>query len=102
MIKSPTAHEISYGLVELNPDGTIQRANEEAKRLLISEESDTNYLFHRINNNEIKTKLHECFMGRANEFIVTIDNQPVFFYFIAPTTITMIISMSTCLTSTIY
>ncbi|WP_248278465.1 ATP-binding protein [Bacillus sp. DNRA2] len=81
MIKSPTAHEISYGLVELNPDGTIQRANDEAKRVLISEDGDSNYLFHRITNNEIKTKLHECFMGRANEFIVTIDNQPVFFLF---------------------
>ena len=42
---------------------------------------NTNYLFKRIENTEIKTKLHECFMGKANEFIVTIDSQPYFFLF---------------------
>ena len=81
MIKSPTSHDISYGLIELNPDGTIQKVNNEGKRLLLSDENDSNYLFHRIKNKEIKTKLHECFMGRANEFIVTIDTQPYFFLF---------------------
>ncbi len=38
-------------------------------------------IFQKIKNNEIKTKLHECFMGRSNEFIVTIDTQPHFFLF---------------------
>jgi rsbT co-antagonist protein RsbR len=81
LIKAPTAHEIPYGLVELGPDGLIKNVNQEALRLLISEESETNYLFQRIKNNEIKAKLHECFMGKLNEFIVTIDSQPYFFLF---------------------
>ncbi|MGJ7919022.1 ATP-binding protein [Neobacillus sp. LXY-4] len=81
MIKSPIAHEISYGLIELNPDGTIKKANSEAKRLLLSDDRDTNYLFHRVKNNEIKTKLHECFMGKTSEFFVTIEGQPYLFLF---------------------
>ncbi|WP_394232444.1 ATP-binding protein [Niallia oryzisoli] len=81
MIKSPMTNELLYGLIELSPEGTIQRANNEAKKLLFSEENDSNYLFHQIKNTEIKTKLHECFMGRANEFIATIDSQPYFFLF---------------------
>jgi rsbT co-antagonist protein RsbR len=81
LITSPVAHEILYGLIELNSDGAIQKINDEGKRLLISDEKDTNYLFHRIKNNEIKAKLHECFMGKSNEFIVTIDTQPYFFLF---------------------
>lgn len=81
MITSPTAREIAYGLIELNPNGMIQKVNEEGKRLILSDEKDTNYLFHRINNNDIKTKLHECFMGRCNEFIVTVDTHPYFFLF---------------------
>ncbi|WP_246197319.1 ATP-binding protein [Cytobacillus depressus] len=81
MIKSPTSNEASYGMIELNQDGTILKMNTVAKRLLISEESDSNNLFHRIKNNEIKTKLHECFMGKSNEFIVVIDTQPHFFLF---------------------
>ena len=39
------------------------------------------YLFNHISNNEIKTKLHECFMGKCNEFIATIDSHPHFFLF---------------------
>ncbi|WP_379967741.1 ATP-binding protein [Ectobacillus sp. sgz5001026] len=81
MTTSPTAREIAYGLIELNPNGMIQKVNEEGKRLILSDEKDTNYLFHRVNNNDIKTKLHECFMGRSNEFIVTIDTHPYFFLF---------------------
>lgn len=81
MNKSPTAQEISYGMIELDPDGTILKANDEAKRLLLSDENDSNYLFHRVNNNDIKTKLHECFMGKTNEFILSIDTQPYFFLF---------------------
>lgn len=72
---------ISYGLVELNPDGTILNVNNDGKNILLTNDRETNYLFHRIKNKEIKTKLHECFMGRANEFIVTIDAQPYFFLF---------------------
>ncbi|HZG72417.1 MAG TPA: ATP-binding protein [Chondromyces sp.] len=81
MTTSPIAHEISYGLIELNPDGLIQKVNNEGKRILLSDETDSDYLFHRIKNNEIKTKLHECFMGKSNEFTVTIDSQPYFFLF---------------------
>jgi rsbT co-antagonist protein RsbR len=76
-----TANEQSYGLIELNPDGMILKANSEGKRLLFSDDAETNYLFNRIKNNEIKTKLHECFMGKSNDFMVTIDSQPYFFLF---------------------
>ncbi len=81
LITGPTAHDISYGLVELSPDGTILKINNEGKRLLISNENESHYIFKRINNTEIKTKLHECFMGKANEFIVPIDSHPYFFLF---------------------
>ena len=81
LVNLPTTQSISYGLVEVNPDGSIQKVNSEGKKLLLSDENDTNYLFHRIKNKEIKTKLHECFMGRSNDFIVTIDSQPYFFLF---------------------
>ena len=81
MITASTAHDISYGLIELNPDGTILKINNEGKRLLISNENESNYIFKRINDTEIKTKLHECFMGKANEFIVPINTQPYFFLF---------------------
>lgn len=82
LITSPTTHNISYGLIELGPDGTILKINNEAKRLLsLNEEVDSNYIFKRINDTEIKTKLHECFMGKSNEFIVSINSQPYFFLF---------------------
>ncbi|MEH7391179.1 ATP-binding protein [Bacillus sp. JJ1503] len=81
MNKSPASNEALYGLIELTPDGTIQKMNTEGKRLLISEDSSSNYLFHRIKNNELKAKLHECFMGKLNEFILIIDTQPHFFLF---------------------
>ncbi|WP_416825964.1 ATP-binding protein [Ectobacillus polymachus] len=81
MITSATSRHTTYGLIQLHPNGTIQKVNEEGKRLLLSQENETNYLFHRIKNKEIKTKLHECFMGRSNEFIVNIDSQPYFFLF---------------------
>lgn len=80
-MKSPSSNQVSYGMIELNPEGAIQKINNEGKRLLSLDESDSSYLFHRITNNEIKTKLHECFMGKCNEFIVTIDTQPHFFLF---------------------
>ncbi|WP_071395254.1 ATP-binding protein [Bacillus tuaregi] len=79
MIKSPITNDLLYGLIELSPEGIIQRANNEAKKLLFSDDNDSNYLFHCVKNTEIKTKLHECFMGKANEFMVTIDSQPYFF-----------------------
>lgn len=75
------AHEQLYGLIELNPDGMILKANTEGKRLLFADDTDTNYLFSRIKNNEIKTKLHECFMGKSNDFMATVDSQPYFFLF---------------------
>ncbi len=81
MIKSPANQEISYGLIELNPDAMILSANNEGKRLLNSDETESNNLFHQVKNNEIKTKLHECFMGKSNSFIVTFDTQPYFFLF---------------------
>lgn len=81
MVTSLTANDLSYGVVELQPDGTILKVNEEGKKLLFSEKSESGYLFHCIKNNDIKTKLHECFMGKLNEFIVTINSQPYFFLF---------------------
>ncbi len=81
MINSPTSKDILYGLIELNPDATIHKVNNEGKRLLLSDDRDSNYLFHRIKNKEIKTKLHECFMGKTNEFFSTIDAQPYLFLF---------------------
>ena len=81
LISTTTTDKILYGLVELNPDGMIQKVNREGKRLLLSDANENGYLFHCINNNEIKAKLHECFMGKLNEFIVTIDSQPYFFLF---------------------
>nr|WP_295972465.1 ATP-binding protein [uncultured Bacillus sp.] len=74
-------NEQLYGLVELNPDGMILKANNEGKRLLFSDDTENNYLFNRIKNNEVKTKLHECFMGKSNDFMATIDSQPYFFLF---------------------
>ena len=81
MIKTSTSNQVLYGIIELNPEGAIQKINTEGKRLLALDDSDSHNLFHRIKNNEIKTKLHECFMGKSNEFIVTIDTQPYFFLF---------------------
>jgi rsbT co-antagonist protein RsbR len=81
LISTTTADKILYGLVELNPDGMILKVNDEGKRLLLSDATENGYLFHCINNNEIKAKLHECFMGKLDEFIVTIDSQPYFFLF---------------------
>ena len=69
------------GLIKLNPDGLILKISPEAKKLLISEDSDSHNLFHRMKNNELKTKLHECFMGKLNEFTITLDAQPYFFLF---------------------
>jgi len=80
-MKSSTSNQVSYGMIELNPDGAIQKINNEGKRLLTVDDSNSNYLFHRLKSNEIKTKLHECFMGKCNEFIVSIDTQPHFFLF---------------------
>ena len=81
LVNLPSNQGNSYGLIEINPDGSIQKVNSEGKKLLLSDDNDNNYLFHRIKNNEIKTKMHECFMGRTNDFIVTIDSQPYFFLF---------------------
>jgi rsbT co-antagonist protein RsbR len=81
LVNLPSAQDISYGLIELSPDGMIQKVNKEAKELLVFDESISNYLFHQIKNTEIKIKLHECFMGKANDFIITIDSQPYFFLF---------------------
>lgn len=84
LITATTTDKILYGLVELTPDGMIQKINNEGKRLLLSDEKENGYLFQCIKNKEIKAKLHECFMGKLSEFIVTIDSQPYFFYFIDP------------------
>lgn len=81
MFKKPSVNEISYGVVELSPEGMILKINSEAKKLLLTEESDSINIFQRIRSKEIKAKLHECFMGKTNEFMVTIDSQPCFFLF---------------------
>ena len=40
MISTTTTDKILYGLVELNPDGMIQKVNNEGKRLLLSDENE--------------------------------------------------------------
>jgi rsbT co-antagonist protein RsbR len=81
MKNSAANHDIHYGLIELTPDGIIQKMNEEMKRLSFLEDHESDNLFKRIKNNEIKMKLHECFMGKSNQFIASIDNQSYFFLF---------------------
>lgn len=81
MYKLSTTNEISYGLVELNPEGNIQKVNNEGKRLLLTDDNDSTNLFQRVRSKKIKTKLHECFMGKTNDFMETIDSQPYFFLF---------------------
>lgn len=81
MINSPIATSIAYGLIELNPDGTIIKANPDSKKLLISNEGNSRNIFQNIKSNEIKAKLHECFMGKISKFVATIDAQPYFFLF---------------------
>lgn len=81
LVRTSPAREISYGLIELDADGMIQKINDEGRRLVISNEYDTNYLFKRMNNTEMKKKLHQCFMGKAHEFMIMIDTQPYFVLF---------------------
>ncbi|WP_338469772.1 ATP-binding protein [Niallia sp. XMNu-256] len=76
-----TPNQQLYGLIELEPDGLIIRANPIAKKRLLSDHNDSQNLFQRIKNNELKTKLHECFMGKVSEFTITIDSHPYFFLF---------------------
>lgn len=77
----PPSTELSYGLIELNPDGTIQKINEIGKTLLLDDSQDSHNLFNQVKNKDIKAKLHECFMGKSNDFIATINAQPYFFLF---------------------
>lgn len=81
MYKVSTTNEISYGLVELNPEGNIQKVNNEGKRLLLTDDHDSTNLFQQVRSKKIKAKLHECFMGKINDFMETIDSQPYFFLF---------------------
>ena len=39
VIITPTANELSYGLIELDPDGIIVKANNEGKKILTSDGS---------------------------------------------------------------
>ncbi len=66
--------------MELSPEGNILKVNSEGKKLL-TDDNDSINIFHRIKCKEIKAKLHECFMGKINEFMVTIDSHPYFFLF---------------------
>lgn len=81
MVKRSTSNDIRFGLIELQPDGTIVKANHLGKKLLMSDENSSDSIFHRLKNNEIKAKLHEYYMGKANNFIITIDTQPHFILF---------------------
>lgn len=74
-------HNIHYGLIELTPDGIIKKMNKEIKKLSFLEDNESDNLFKRIKNNEIKKKLHECFMGKSNQFIANIDGQSYLFLF---------------------
>ncbi|WP_428908582.1 ATP-binding protein [Niallia sp. Krafla_26] len=80
MVMTTSANRL-YGLIELNPDGVIVKANPEAKKLLFSNDSSSQNLFQRIKNTDLKTKLHECFMGKVNEFTISIESHPYFFLF---------------------
>lgn len=71
----------TYGLIELCPDGTIHYINEKAKKLILKENCEDRSLFQCIKDKNLKTKLHECFMGKANEFHVTINEKSYFFLF---------------------
>ena len=66
--------------MELSPEGNILKVNSEGKKLL-TDDNDSINIFHRIKCKEIKAKLHECFMGKINEFMVTIDFIRTFSYF---------------------
>lgn len=81
MIKSPIAPSMSNGLIELDPDGKIIKANADAKKLLIKNKGSSKSIFQKVKSNEIKTKLHECFMGKINKFVATVDSLPYFFLF---------------------
>jgi rsbT co-antagonist protein RsbR len=82
MVNSSVEHKVNYGLIELAPDGNIQHITKEVKELFFNlKDIETKNLFQCISNNEIKANLHECFMGKSNQFIVTIDAQQYFFLF---------------------
>ena len=78
---SDKCHTKSYWFNQTESRWFDLKDSPEAKKLLISEDSDSHNLFHRMKNNELKTKLHECFMGKLNEFTITLDAQPYFFLF---------------------
>lgn len=71
----------SYGLIGLSPDGTIKYINEKAKFLVLKENCEDSSLFQCVKDKNLKTKIHECFMGKASEFHITIDEKPYFFLF---------------------
>jgi rsbT co-antagonist protein RsbR len=75
------SQKVNYGFIELTSDGTIKQMNKEVKELLFLRDDETNNLFKRIDSNEIKTKLHECFMGKSNQFMASINGKQYFFLF---------------------
>ncbi|QGQ45228.1 ATP-binding protein [Metabacillus sediminilitoris] len=82
MINSIAEHRVNYGVIELAPDGNIQHVTKEVEELLLDRRNEhSKNLFQCITNKELKSNLHDCFMGRSNQFILTIDAQQYFFLF---------------------
>lgn len=75
------SNQITYGLIELFPDGTIQKTNKIGEKLLTLDEGFSNSIFHRVKNTELKAKIHEYFMGKSDKFVITLDSQPHFILF---------------------
>ena len=73
--------DISYGFIQATADGTLIHANKLAKELIFSNPLEGNSLFQLVKNNEVKKNLHECFMGKSKEFIVSLNKQPHLFLF---------------------
>lgn len=82
MLISSAEHKVNYGVIELDPDGKIQHVTKDVEELFLNFKNDKSQnLFQCITNNEIKAKLHECFLGRLNQFSISIDEQQYFFLF---------------------
>ncbi|MDQ0216117.1 rsbT co-antagonist protein RsbR [Oikeobacillus pervagus] len=84
MTKSLKLHRNNYGYIQLNRDGTIINTNDEVRRCPIFRKlEDSDNIFKQLKNEEVRMKLHQCFLGKLSQFIVTIDSQQYFFHFLS-------------------
>ena len=60
----PNHDEINVGFFQLNPKGTIESMNRQAKLLLNLTDHTTDNIFNMITDSKIKTELHKCFRLR--------------------------------------